>query len=93
MQLSLKRGLLYSTDLVLPALVDQASAGCNSGAILSLDLIVDGGPGNQTDDDVTTTGTVSGRGTTIAAEVFVSSVTTSLAGMVGGFDSDLTDFQ
>ena len=51
----------------------------NANAVLSLDLIADGGAGNRRDDGVTA-GTVSGRGATIAVEVFATGVTTSLVG-------------
>ena len=65
----------------------QASAGPNANATLSLDLIADGGEGNQTDDGVTS-GTVSGQGTKIAIEVFAKNVTTPLASVVVIFDFD-----
>ena len=55
----------------------KIAAGANANAVLSLDLITDGGAGNGRDDGVTT-GTVSGRGTTIAIEVFATGVRTSL---------------
>ena len=54
---------------------------------LSLDLIADGGAGNQRDDGVTS-GTVSGQGTKIAVEVFAKGITTSLQGMIIEFDFD-----
>ena len=54
---------------------------------MSLDLIADGGAGNQRDDGVTT-GTVSGQGTTIAIEVFATGVRTSLIGFEIRFDLD-----
>ena len=62
-------------------------AGANANAVLSLDLIADGGSGNQRDDGVTT-GTVSGQGTTIAIEVFATGVTTSLRGVILKFEFD-----
>ena len=62
-------------------------AGANANAVLSLDLIADGGAGNQRDDGVTT-GTVSGRGTKIAIEVFATGVRTSLIGFEIEFDFD-----
>ena len=65
----------------------KIAAGPNANAVLSLDLIANGGAGNQTDDGVTS-GTVSGRGTTIAVEVFATSVTTPLRGLVIKFDFD-----
>ena len=61
--------------------------GPNANAVVSLDLIADGGAGNQTDDGVTS-GTVSGQGTKIAVEVFAKDVTTSLIGMKIEFDYD-----
>ena len=82
-----KKGLLFITALALLVLVGQASAGPNANAVLSLDLIVDGGAGNQMDDGVTS-GMVSGQGTTIAVEVFATGVTTSLNGAVVKFDFD-----
>ena len=54
---------------------------------MSLDLIPGGGAGNGTDDGITS-GTVSGRGTTIAVEVFATGVRTSLAGVILKFDFD-----
>ena len=64
-----------------------ATAGPNANAVLSLDLIADGGAGNGTDDGVTS-GTVSGQGTTIAIEIFATGVRTSLIGMGIKFDFD-----
>jgi len=83
----LKKGFLFVTALALLAFAGQATAGPNAGAVLSLDYITDGGPGNGTDDAVTS-GTVAGQGTTIAIEVFATGVTTSLAGFVVGFSFD-----
>ena len=65
----------------------KVAAGPNANARLSLDLIPNGGAGNQRNDGVTS-GTVSGRGTTIAIEVFATGVTTSLTGMQLRFDFD-----
>lgn len=65
----------------------RASAGPNANAVLSLDLIADGGAGNRTDDGVVT-GTVSGDGQTIAVEVFATGVSTPLIGLVLRFDFD-----
>ena len=65
----------------------KIAAGANANAVLSLDLIADGGSGNRRDDGVTT-GTVSGQGTTIAIEVFATGVTTSLRGVVLKFEFD-----
>ncbi len=64
-----------------------ATAGPNANAVLSLDLIADGGAGNRTDDGITS-GTVSGQGTTIAIEIFATGVRTSLIGMTLEFDFD-----
>ena len=63
------------------------SSGSNSNAVLSLDLIPDGGAGNQVNDGVTS-GTVAGKDTKIAVEVFASGVKTSLAGLLVKFDFD-----
>ncbi len=65
----------------------KVAAGPNANATLSLDLIPNGGSGNQRNDAVTS-GTVSGRGTTIAIEVFATGVTTALVGMQIRFDFD-----
>ncbi len=64
-----------------------ATAGPNADAVLSLDLIADGGAGNQRDDGATT-GVVSGQGTTVAAEVFARGVRTSLRGIIIKFNFD-----
>lgn len=79
--------------LIVLVFAGQASAGANADAMLSLDLIPTGGAGNQRDDGVTT-GRVSGRGTTIAFEVFATGVTTPLVGMqiVFDFDASLLTF-
>ena len=82
-----KKTFLFSTALALLAFVSQAFAGPNANATLSLDLIPDGGPGNQTDEGVTS-GTVSGQGTKIAVEIFAKGVTTPLAGVIVIFDFD-----
>ncbi|MDE3000879.1 MAG: hypothetical protein OXU79_17525 [Gemmatimonadota bacterium] len=65
----------------------KIALGNNANAVLSLDLIADGGAGNQRDDGVTT-GAVQGRGTIIAIEVFATGVTTSLRGAIIRFDFD-----
>ena len=65
----------------------KAVAGPNANAVLSLDLIADGGAGNERDDGVTS-GTVSGQGTKIAVEVFATGVTTPLIGVRVEFDFD-----
>ena len=67
----------------------KVAAGANANARLSLDLIPNGGSGNQRNDAVTS-GTVSGQGTKIAIEVFATGVTTSLTGMRIRFDFDAT---
>ena len=82
-----KKRLSFITTLALLVFAGQASAGPNANAMLSLDLIPDGGAGNQTDDGVTS-GTVSGQGTKIAVEIFAKGVTTPLAGVVVIFDFD-----
>ena len=83
----LKKEFLFSAVLTLLVFVGQAAAGPNANAVLSLDLIADGGAGNQRDDGVTS-GTVSGQGTKIAVEVFAKGVTTSLIGVSVEFDFD-----
>ena len=65
----------------------HAFAGRNANAVISLDLISDGGAGNRIDDGVIT-GTVSGDGQTIAIEVFATGVRTPLIGIVLKFDFD-----
>ena len=82
-----KKRLPFIIALALLTFAGQASAGPNANAMLLLDLIPDGGAGNQTDDGVTS-GTVSGQGTKIAIEVFAKSVTTPLVGIVIIFDFD-----
>ena len=82
-----KKGFLFVTVFALLAFAGQASAGPNANAMLSLDLIPDGGPGNQTDDGATS-GTISGQGTKIAVEVFAKGITTPLVGVVVVFDFD-----
>ena len=67
----------------------KVATGANANARLSLDLIANGGSGNRRNDGVTS-GTVSGRGTPIAIEVFATGVTTSLVGMQLRFDFDAT---
>ena len=52
----LKKRFLFSAVLALLVFVGQAAAGSNANAVVSLDLIADGGAGNQIDD-----GVVSGR--------------------------------
>ena len=65
----------------------KVALGNNANAVLSLDLIANGGAGNRTDDGVTT-GAVSGRGAKIALEIFATGVTTTLRGVVLRFDFD-----
>ena len=83
----LRKGLLFFAILGLLICTGEATAGPNANAVLSLDLIADGGAGNQIDDGVTL-GTVSGQGTRIAVEVFATGVTTSLLGVRVEFDFD-----
>lgn len=83
----LRKGFLFFIALVLPVLMGQVSASSNVNATLSLDLIPNGGAGNQRDDGVTS-GTVSSRGTKIAVEVFANGVTTPLVGLKVEFDFD-----
>ena len=81
----LKRGLLFFSALAFLAFAGQASAGPNANATVTIDLITDGGAGNQMDDGVHA-GNVSGEGTKIAVEVFAKGVTTSLVGVKIEFD-------
>ena len=81
----LKRGLLFFTALAFLAFAGQASAGPNANATVTIDLITDGGAGNQMDDGVHA-GVVAGQGTKIAVEVFAKGVTTSLVGVKIEFD-------
>ena len=81
------KGLLFFVVLFLLVFAGEAAAGSNANAVLSLDLIADGGTGNQTDDGVTS-GTISGQGTKIAVEVFAKGVTTALIGVTIEFDFD-----
>ncbi len=73
--------------VALPEFAAKFALGNNANAALSLDLIANGGAGNQRDDGVTT-GAVSGRGTKIAIEVFATGVRTSLLGFEIEFDLD-----
>ncbi len=75
------------TVFVLLLCAGPAFGGSNSNATVSLDLIANGGAGNQIADGVTS-GTVSGTGTTIAVEIFATGVTTPLAGLGVLFDFD-----
>ena len=63
------------------------TTGSNANAVLSLDLIPGGGEGNQVNDGVMS-GTVSGKDTKIAVEVFATGVKTSLAGLLVKFEFD-----
>ena len=65
--------------------VCQVYAGANANATISIDLVPNGGQGNQIDDGVTS-GTISGRNTKIVVEVFATGVTTRLSGLVVEFD-------
>ena len=80
---------VYQVAATSDAMTQRAKVDANANARLSLDLIANGGAGNQRNDGVTS-GTVSGRGTTIAIEVFATGVTTSLVGMQLRFDFDAT---
>ena len=68
-------------------------AGSNANATVTIDLIANGGAGNQTDDGVHS-GVVSGQGTKIAVEVFARGVTTSLVGVQieFGFNASVLTF-
>ena len=83
----LRKGLLFFALFGLLICTGETTAGPNANAVLSLDLIADGGVGNERDDGVTS-GTVSGQGTKIAVEVFAKGITTSLQGMIIEFDFD-----
>ena len=72
--------------ICLIALAMYQPVGAQNNARLSLDLIPNGGAGNQRNDGVIS-GSVSGRDT-IAIEVFATGVTTSLIGMQLRFDFD-----
>ena len=63
----------------------KIAVGPNANATVTIDLIANGGAGNQRDDGVHS-GTVSGQGTKIAVEVFARGVTTSLVGVQITFD-------
>ena len=73
--------------LALLVFAGQISAGPNSNATLSLDLIPNGGAGNRIDNGITS-GNVFGRGTKIAVEVFAKGVATSLVGVKVEFEFD-----
>ena len=85
----LKKELLFFTALAFLAFAGQASAGPNANATVSIDLITDGGAGNQMDEGVHA-GNVSGEGTKIAVEVFAQGVTTTLVGVQIIFEFDDT---
>ena len=84
-----KKRLWLAVAILVFASAGQTSAGPNANAVVSLDLIADGGAGNRTDDGGTS-GVVSGQGTTIAIEIFATGVGTSLLGMVIEFDFDVS---
>ena len=63
----IRKNLFLMIVLTLLVCASQVSAGSNANATLSLDLISNGGAGNQTDDGVTS-GTISGQGTKIVIE-------------------------
>ena len=83
----LRKGILFFAIFGLLICTGKASAGPNANATVTIDLIIDGGAGNQMDDGVHS-GNVSGEGTKIAVEVFAKGVTTSLVGMRIEFDFD-----
>ena len=85
----LRKGLLFFALFGLSICTGKAAAGPNANTVLSLDLIADGGAGNERDDGVTS-GTVSGQGTKIAVEVFAKGVTTPLLGVRIVFDFDVS---
>ena len=65
----------------------KIALGPNANATVTIDLITDGGSGNQMDDGVTS-GTVSGQGTKIAVEVFAKGVATPLNAVIIKFNFD-----
>ena len=81
----LKRGLLFFTALAFLAFAGSASAGPNANATVTIDLVTDGGAGNQMDEGVHS-GNVSGEGAKIVVEVFAKGVTTALIGVKIEFD-------
>ena len=82
-----KKRFWLAVAIVVFTSAGHASAGPNANAVVSLDLIADGGAGNRTDDGITS-GVVSGQGTTIAVEIFAKGVNTTLRGMVIKFAFD-----
>ena len=82
--------MLICVVFMFLAFTDSIFAGPNANVTISLDLIPDGGPGNQVDDGITSD-TVSERGTIIAFEVFAKGVTTPLTDVIieFGFDSSV----
>ena len=82
-----KKHFWLAVAIVVFASAGPASAGPNANAVVSLDLIADGGAGNRTDDGIAS-GVVSGQGTTIAVEIFAKGVNTTLRGMVIKFAFD-----
>ena len=81
----IKKGLLFFTALAFLAFAGQASAGPNANATVTIDLVADGGAGNQMDEGVHS-GNVSGEGAKIVVEVFAKGVTTPLIGVKIEFD-------
>ena len=84
-----QRGEVHLWDVSQYTSAVPQTTGSNADAVLSLDLIPDGGAGNQVNDGVTS-GTVTGKDTKIAVEVFATGVKTSLAGLLVKFDFDST---
>ena len=70
---------------VIFVLTSSAHGGSNANATVTLDLVTDGGTGNQIDDGVLS-GVVSGQGSKIIVEVFAKNVVTSLLGVAVTFD-------
>ena len=83
----LKKRFMFFVVFALLICVGQAAAGSNANAVVSLDLIADGGAGNQIDDGVVS-GVVSGQGSKIVVEVFAKDVVTSLLAIVVTFNFD-----
>ena len=76
----------FALDKISPRST-KIALGPNANATVSIDLITDGGAGNQIDDGVHS-GNVSGQGTKIAVEVFARGVTTTLRGVQIEFEFD-----
>ena len=72
-------------DKFIAPRIDAIGKAAKVSATVTIDLIADGGAGNQMDEGVHS-GNVSGEGTKIVVEVFAKGVTTSLVGVKIEFD-------